>query len=370
MYKYIYTTLFLFCCIYSNAQTRDFPEFPSPQQDFYKLLDEDKVMNPRYLEGNVKEVNRTYIQHISPDNEETYTANYFYRLKKDKEITEYTTNDMYDDFTLSYLNEALPPTIQHDTIINEDDYYTYSYQKGKLTNYWMLDIEAGTRDSIVYTYNNDNLHTRIEYQSQGAVEIEFLENGDIDDSTIYFTEFSAYAYSEATYTNTGQIHTLKEYRFTPELDFIDRYEYSYTYDLKGRFESMKVVSDRYFLSSKQYTEDSKKWMFEDHKSVEGMYQETTIHTTYDSQNRIQTYLKTDSQKNKESYHITYGEGSDKAIVVSRDDYNIYNNTLVHRDLVYEYTYDTHHNPIHIASYIIVNGKKILDKSTELKITYY
>lgn len=371
MYQHVYFILFVLCCIsIGNAQTRDFPEFPSPHQDFYTLLEENKVMNPRYLEGSVKDVNRTYIEHISPDHEETYMTNYFYRLKRDKEITEYTTNDIFDDTTLSYLNEALQPAIQHDTIIKEDDFYTYIYKKGKLTHYMAYDIYGGTRDSVIYTYKKDQLHTRTEYRSQGAIEVEVLDNGAFDDSTIYFPEFSIAAYSEASYSKKGQIRSLKEYRFTLEDDFIDTNNYNYSYDTKGRFERMQAISDRYIPTDKQYKKHPKRWRLRGNTSVEGMYLETMFHTTYDSQNRIQTFIKTDSQKNKESYDITYSNCFDKIIVVSRDDYSGYNDTLIHRDLVYEYTYDTHHNPTDITSYIVVDGKKILDKSTRLHISYY
>ncbi len=370
MYKYACAVLCLFCCIYSNAQTRDFPEFPSPQQDFYKLLEEKKVMNPKHLEGSVKEVNRTFTQHISPVSDETYTATYYYRLQKDKEITAYTTSDPYDDTTIPYLNSALPAAILNDTIIKEDDVYTYIYKKGKLTHYMAYDIEGGTLDSIVYTYKDDLLQTRTQYRSEGAIEAEFLDNGDIDDSVIYFPEFSIHAYGEATYAKTGQIHTLKQYEFTEEGDLMDTYDFTYSYDNKGRFKYLKVISDRVFLTFKQLEKHPKKWNLKDNESVEGMYVETDIHVTYNSKDNILSQSRRDSRKSSEVYTITYGNGLDKTILIARDDYNDHTYTMMHLDLVYKFIYDAHENPVHITSYIMVDGKEILDKTTVLEITYY
>ena len=371
MYKHLYTILFLFCCIYTtNAQTRDFPEFPTPQQDFYKLLEEKKVMNPKHLDGSVKEVSRTYTQHISPVSDETYTANYYYRLKKDKEITEYTTSDLYDDTTIPYLNSALPAAILNDTIIKEDDFYTYIYTKGKLTHYMAYDIEGGTLDSIVYTYKNDLLQTRTQYRSEGAIEAEFLENGEIDDSVIYFPEFEVYAYGEATYSKTGHIRTLKQYEFTEESDLIDTYDFTYSYDNKERFKNLEVISDRIFLTFKQLENHPKKWNLKGNESVGGMYLETEIDVTYNSKDDILSQSRTDSKKNTEVYTITYGDGLDKTILIARDDYNDHTDTIMHLDLVYKFTYDSHNNPIHITSHIMVDGKEILDKTTVLEITYY
>ncbi|WP_299209943.1 hypothetical protein [uncultured Dokdonia sp.] len=370
MYNYLYITLFVLCCIYtSNAQTRDFPTFPSPQNDFYKLLDEKKVLNPIYLKGPVRDVNRTYILHISPDNEEVYMTNYFYRLKRDKEITEYITNDRYDDTTIPYLNQALRPAVQHDTIIKED-FYTYMYTDGKLMKYMAYDVDGGTRDSIVYTYKKDHLHTRTHYRSQGAIDVVFLENGEIDDSTMYFPEFSIYAYDKARYNKKGQIRSLKQYEFTVENDLVDGYQYSYNYDDKGRFESIEAISNRYFLTFKQLRKHPKKWKLKNNDTVDGMYLETIVNVSYDIEDNIQTYVKTDSNKNRESYNVTYSNYFDKVIQVARDDYDQYNDVLIHRDLMYEYVYDEHHNPTDITSYIIVDGEKILDKSTRLQISYY
>lgn len=369
MYKHVYTTLFFLCCIYtSNAQTRDFPEFPTPQQDFYKLLEEKKVMNPKYLDGSVKEVSRTYTQHISPVSDELYTANYYYRLKKDKEITEYTTSDLYDDTTVSYLNSALPAAILNDTIIHEDDFYTYIYTKGKLTYYMAYEIGGGTMDSIVYTYKNDLLKTRTHYQSQGAVEAD--EEGYIDESVIYFSEFEIYAYGEATYSKTGQIRTLKQYEFTLEGDLIDTYDFTYSYDNKGRFKSLKVISDLIFLTFKQLEKHPKKWDIKDNESEGGMYLETEIHVTYNNKDNILTHSRTDSKKNSEVYTITHGDGLDKTILIARDDYNDHTDTVMHLELIYKFTYDSQNNPIHITSHIMVDDKKILDKTTVLEITYY
>ncbi len=369
MYKHLYTTLFVLCCIYtSNAQTRDFPEFPNPQNDFYILLEENKVTNPKYLEGSVREVNRTYTEHISPDNDEVYTADYYYRLKKDKEITAYTTSDIYDDTTIPYLNEALQPSPKNDTII-KDDFYTYIYNKGKLTHYISYDISGGTMDSIVYTYKKEHLLTRTQYRSQGAIDVDFSDNGEVDEY-ILFPEFEIYAYAEATYNKIGLIQTVVQYQFTEEEGLVDSYHYNYMYDIEGRFKNLQAISDRVFLTYKQQKKHPKNWKLATNEVVEGMYLETTINTTYDTKNRIQTYIKTDSNKNKESYSVAYDGHSNKKITVSRDDYSFQYDTTVHRDLLYEYMYDTYQNPTYITSYIIVNGKKVLDKSTTLKITYY
>lgn len=370
MYNHLYTTLFILCFTYiSNAQTREFPEFPNPQNDFYTLLEENKVTNPKYLEGSVRDVNRTYIEHVSPDNDEEYMVNYFYRLEKNKEIIEYTTNDLYDDTTISYLNEVIQPKIQNDTVIKEDDFYTYIYKKGKLTNYMAYDVYGGIMDSIIYIYKNDHLLTRTHYRSEGLIDVEFLDNGEVNESLLY-SEFEIYAYDEAAYNTSGLIHSLIQYQYTQESDLIDKYTYNYNYDTQGRFENLKASSDRIFLTYKQQKKHPKKWKLATNEVVEGMYLETTINTAYDTKNRIQTYTKYDSNKNKESYSITYDGCYNKKIIVSRDDYSFQYEINVHRDLLYEYTYDEHHNPTYITSYIIVDGKKILDKSTRLQISYY
>ncbi|MFC4632348.1 hypothetical protein ACFO3O_00400 [Dokdonia ponticola] len=369
MYKYVYAVLCLFCSIYSNAQTRNFPKFPNPQNDFYKLLEEDKILNPVYLKGAVRDVNRTHTLHISPDNEEEYMTNYFYRLNRAKEITEYITNDRYDNTTIAYLNKALQPAIQHDTIIKEDDFETYRYQKGKLTQYMAYDTYGMITDSIVYTYKNDQLLTRTHYSSEIFIDIAFSDNGDVEQSILY-ADLEIYAYDKATYTEKGQIKALTQYKFIEGDDYVDTYNYRYSYDAKGRFERMKMISNQYVPTRENLKKGPEKWKFEKNKMIEGTYLEITINTTYDTKNRILTYLKTDSQKNKEFYNISYGEDYNKVIVVDRDDYNTYNNTSIHRDLVYEYSYDMYHNPTEITSYIVVDGKKILDKSTRLQISYY
>jgi hypothetical protein len=99
--------------------------------------------------------------------------------------------------------------------------------------------------------------------------------------------------------------------------------------------------------------------------------ETKIRVTYNNKDNILTHSRTDSKKNTEVYTVTYGDdGLDKTILIARDDYNDHTDTIMHLDLVYKFTYDTHENPIHITSHIVVDGKEILDKTTVLKITYY
>ncbi|WP_299678530.1 hypothetical protein [uncultured Dokdonia sp.] len=369
MYKQFYVSLALLSCIYlTNAQNRTLPDFPTPQNDFYRSLEEEKVTNPLFLEGNVREVNRTFTQHISPDSDQTYTENYYYLINTDRKITKYTTDNVFDDITVENLNSELLPIIVNDTIIKEDDFYTYIYKKGKLTNYMAYDIEGGMMDSIVYNYKNNQLHTRTHYRSEGA--IAFNEEDEIDESVIYFSEFTIYGYGEATYTKTGQLQTLLQHEFTVESDLIDTYKSTYTYDPKGRFNSVSIVSDRYFLTYKQLDKHPKKWKLQENETVEGMYLETNITVTYDNQNRIETYSKVDSQKNNIIYEISYDTDRSKKIKVARDDYHFQKEAIIHRDLLFEYTYDSQHNPTYIASYILLNDKKIIDKSTKLAIVYY
>lgn len=369
MYRLVCTSLLSFFCIfYTNAQTRTLPDFPTPQNDFYTLLEEDKVMNPLFLEGTVREVNRTFKQHISPDSDETYTSTYYYQINTKKEITKYATDDIYDDTTLAYLNEVQDPIVKNDTIIKEDDFYTYVYKKGKLTNYMSYDIESGIMDSIVYTYKNNNLSTRTHYTSEGALEMD--DEGFVDESVMYFSEFRIQSYGAATYTKTDRLLSLTQHEYTVEDDLIDTYTNSYTYDPQGRFKRLDMISDRIFLTYKQLKKHPKKWKLQDNETVEGMYLETTISVTYDSKNKITSYTKSDSQKNNIVYKISYENDSKKNIHVSRDDYHFQKDRLIHRDLLFEYTYDTYHNPTYIVSYILQGNKKILDKSTKLAIIYY
>lgn len=369
MYKQVYTSLLLLICIVSiNAQSRTLPDFPTPQNDFYTLLEEDKVTNPLFLEGSVREVNRTFTQHTSPDSDQTYTENYYYLINTDRKITKYTTDNVFDDITVENLNSELLPIIKNDTIIKEEDFYTYIYKKGKLTNYMAYDIAGGMMDSIVYTYKNDKLSTRTHYKSEGALEMD--DEGFVDESVIYFSEFSIYGYGEATYTKLGQLHTLLQHEFTIESDLIDTYKSTYTYDQQGRFKNATTVSDRCFLTYKQLKKHPKKWKLQENETVEGMYIETTFSVSYDSKDRITSYTKADSQKNNIVYNVSYENDAKKNIYVSRDDYSFQKEITIHRDLLFEYTYDTYHNPTYIASYILRNGKKVLDKSTELAIIYY
>ncbi|WP_299766575.1 hypothetical protein [uncultured Dokdonia sp.] len=369
MYQYVYTTLlFFFYISFTNAQTRDLPDFPAPQDDFYTSLEEKKVMNPLFLEGQIREVNRTHTLHISPDRDETYTNTYYYQVNTEKEITKYATDDSYDDTTLAYLNKVQSPTIKNDTILKEDDFYTYIYKKGKLTNYMSYDIESGIMDSIVYTYKNNNLSTRTHYKSEGTLEMD--DEGFVDESVMYFSEFRIQSYGTATYTKTGQLLSLTQHEFTVEDDLIDTYKSNYIYDQKNRFKNATIVSDRVFLTYEQLDKHPKKWKLQENETVEGMYLETNITVTYDNQNRIETYSKADSQKNNIIYEISYDTDRSKKIKVSRDDYHFQKEVIIHRDLLFEYTYDTYHNPTYIASYILLNGKKVLDKSTELAIIYY
>lgn len=341
--------------LYSQNTTIQEPEFPSMENSLYELLDDEKITNPTLLQGNIKEVQTTFTLHKSPENVEAEIYVEKFKFDINGNLTEFVSSDEYDERDLSSFNNTYK-SYQNDTVVKENN-YSYVFKDG------LLIYKYNFEDSISYSYKSDKLSIIKEFQREVVEEW----NDDEETTVLYYTDYELKRYQEAIYNILDLLSSVTSYYVFYET--INTYQVNYKYDQNNRLRSFNFQYKGFVSDVVDLSQSPNTWTFSEDFLVEGedLYKEGTIQ--YDEKNRIINYQVQDSNKNQEKYSIKYID-NDFVIKVSRSDYDYKNDRIVSRDLEYIYTYDHFNNPVDIRSYIVYKDQKILDKSTEIKITYY
>lgn len=343
--------------LYSQNYTIQEPEIPMLEAALYQLLDDEKITNPTFLLGSIKEVETIFTLHPSPDNKNTEVYTDTFVLDTQGQVIRFESSDEYSEREPSSFNQR-PLRFKNDTIFKREE-YTYVFNKGKLL------AKYNFEDSTSYTYKKDKIKTIKNYQREASEE--WNEDGDENDPIIlYYSEFELKSYQEAIYDKGLLVHK-KTYDVFYET--INTYVTKYEYDQNNRLQKFNLVYKRYTSDLIDISKNPKKWKFSEDYFVDGEILNRGGTVSYDTANRIVNYQVSDSNNNKERYTVSYN-GKDMVVKGSRKDYAPDRDVMIPRDLEYVYIYDAHDNPIEIRSYIVNEGDKILDKSTKINITYY
>jgi len=369
MKLYTYTLLFLIIFIkysYSQTEPKLEPLITFPNSQFNSLYEQEKVLNPIYLNGKVNTVMKTFKQHFSPYNTDEYTTHYGYKLNKAQVVIDYRSDLEYDELTKDDLNKAIKlKPLKKDTLVERGN-TKYVFKKGQLVLKEEQNYEDGFIDSIVFKYKNKLLVEKIHYASIGMDVVN--DDGDIDENSMLFTEFEIKSYSKIDYNKTGLIVSYKHYQ--PNPDIVEVTENKYHYNSKGQLENYTLVYNRYYAETIDVYSPPNTWQFNKEGIIKEFFEETKGSYKYDTKGRIIAHYLNKENKEAEYYNVNY-KTDGHIISVVKDYYIDYNyETLQLLNLEYEYIYDDLKNPIHIRSYIIKKGKKYLDKSTRLTINYY
>ena len=74
---------------YSQNQIITTPSIESPEQEFISVFQKDKLSNPIFLNGAVKEVKKKVREHVTLNRKIGNQKNYDYSLNSLKQITKY-----------------------------------------------------------------------------------------------------------------------------------------------------------------------------------------------------------------------------------------------------------------------------------------
>lgn len=375
MLKQILVFTIIFSCIICEAQEDIIePMLPFPEYSFSDVFDEQKVINPRFLNGKVKTVKRTFTQHET-DESRLYQENYEYELNEHNEVVFYKS-DLEEDYLIEESFSLLDNShIKNDTIINQD-VITYTFKKGRMVLMMEDQTTGGFLDSIIYNYKKDKL---IEIKGfRSLVAEEYVDDVGFQEYSLMASEYELLNYEQAKYSKKGLLVAKRMY--TNFYENVDVYETTYQYDGK-QIQSYQTTKKSYPAHDIDFSTLYKEWNFNEAKLIDESHEVSSGTYKYDKKGRIASYQSeqiayhkdgTQEIVEKQDYKYVYAKDNTKMEVFVIRDYKdiIYERGILHQEVIYEYLYDKHHNPIEINSYLLKDGKKHLDKSTKLTITYF
>ncbi|PQJ77548.1 hypothetical protein [Polaribacter glomeratus] len=358
------TTLFLLIAFvnvtYSQNKQIAIPKIEAPEAQLISVFQKEKMDNPIFLNGNVKEVHKKHISHINPKRLKKITENYQYTLNKNNEVITYTSGVEFDEMNVDYLNSERKQIIKNDTIINHAN-ICYTFKKGKLVSKTIKTLEKtnfiGFTDSIHYNYKNNKLIEIITYQKEVLVE---MDEDEVNESYLVSNDYFMTSFSEAKYNENNRI----ESKLTIEYDqnamvlFVDKTRYN----TSGK--NLLIVFRKTSNSYEIVLNDLSDYLI---NIKENNLNEIPFETneydgifTYDEEDKVIEFETFNVHKEKQQYKIEYKKNTS---IVKRAT----NNNL---DIEYHFRYDKNNNPIQEKRFIYIDGRKYLDTEITMEINYF
>lgn len=365
MSKVLFQLLFPFIFLpyhVSHAQSIKTPEFPTPERQFYDLLEQDKVTNALAMNGSVKEVevaSSLYDQH----GQKASSYSVWTLLDKQGHITDQRFFEDSEEQE-SYLAESRQELDSVDghlriTIHREEEgFREYLYKNDRLVKQIH---DNGIDDSWEQVYIYDNQGRLIEKRTY-TYELLVDENNELMAGSKKEVDTEIVTY------DGNRLMTKKRYSFWDEVINIDKIEYKYSAD--GLCTQYKYHYDRYMTDNLNWAEPLEQQAYNKSDQVAGEERNLSGKFTFNDVGSIKAFVLTNLDYNDftEQYEVShfFNKMTVKATFQNLDEGAENSSSKA----VYEYTYDRLKNPVSIVSYVWENGKKRVDKETTLKITYY
>ncbi len=354
----------LLCLAYqiSHGQSIKTPEFPTPERQFYDLLEEGKVTSAQAMNGSVKEVevassfynrqgqkNSAYRVSTLLDKQGQITDQRFFENGEEQES--YLAESRQE---LDSLDGHLRVTIHKE----EEGFREYLYKNDRLVKQIHDNGMDDTWEQI-YTYDS---HGRLIEKKTYTYELLVDDNNELNAGAKKEIDAEIVTY------DGDRLLTKARYSFWDEVINIDKIEYTYNAD--GLCTQYNYHYDRYMADNLNRAEPLEQQAY--HKSDQVAGEETHLsgRFTFNKVGSINKFVLTDLDYNDftEQYEVSYffNKMTVKATFQDLEE----GSKKPSSEAVYEYTYDRYKNPVSIVSYLLENGKKRLDKETTLKITYY
>jgi len=346
---------------YSQNQIITTPSIESPEQEFISVFQKDKLSNPIFLNGAVKEVKKKVREHVTLNRKIGNQKNYDYSLNSLKQISKYSSDEEFDDMTPELLNIEKEVVIKGDTIINHDNIW-YTFKKGKLKTKTEKTAELSSNqafmDSLSFNYKKNKLIEIHHYKRDIVTEVNESSTSNLIEYNLLYTDYEIKNYTAAKYGKNGLLNSKLDISTIEDLIFV--YKTSYQYNDSNKITSFKRVFEEhdinvfnfseYIKNTEKYNVKAKPIENEEH---EGVYY-------YDEKNRI---IKIEIEKfneGKHTYNIRYYKNTTTVAYLNKGKF----------EMEFQFTYDNNNNPIKELKYINIDGRKHLDTSIVLDITYY
>ncbi|MFD2568549.1 hypothetical protein [Pseudotenacibaculum haliotis] len=361
--------LFLFLLGFQSfAQTIEIPQFPTPEKQFYNLLEEDRIEHFQNLNGSIKQVSRNttvfdtdaVVKSLETKtamfNEEGKIASYFFNYNGNRGKTIYETTpkqevdsiDGYKRITISAPEEG----------INE-----YWYKNNTLLKHIYSD-DLLYKQETVFGYNSKNRLTQ---------KRTFTYLYIVDDTGEPYLGSKNETEVELAFYDEDRLLSKEKYVVDDEDDIIDINKIQYEYDKEGLCSRYNYNYSRYVttnidwekpLEKQTYQEDD--FIKNESKKIIGLYKN-------DNKKRLKAFYIADTKHNDftEKYEITYTSNQMTIDAIFREFKKRYHSPLerLQKRTRYQYYYDEYQNPIKVQSFAWSNGKKLLEKETTLEINY-
>ncbi|MFD1063297.1 hypothetical protein ACFQ1Q_08555 [Winogradskyella litorisediminis] len=340
-----------------DAQNIRLPEIEAPEKNFYNLLEEQKIKFPKFNNGKIKSVKRTY--NIYKNNRVNVTETEVTIFDRNKSITEHYyihNNEKFDDFSSPPIQykDSINGGLRIKIIEDETTYKDYIYKSGKLIKY------------VENAENYYQIENVFKYNANGKLIKRYAYNFDI------LEDENNNAIAAAKTMNNAEIATYKEKKISEKESFEiweDIFNYQkieYQYNLKNHLEN-------YLYTLRSYSTDSLKADINLEKQILSNFKELKVNRKnlkgefqYNEKSKIKSFTLSDikSEAILENYNISYQPNS-MTILGKFPKPN--NAELI---LKYEYIFDKFKNPISIKSYYKLGETFVLDKETLIEISYY
>lgn len=357
--------LFLFLLVFtlhiSYAQHIDLPEFETPEKNFYRLLEEQKIKSPKNNNGKLKSVTRIFNTYANGKIDATETEVTLFDKNKTI-VNHYFIHDdeNFDDYSeppIQY-KDSIDGLLRVKIIENEYSFEDYFFKNNRIVKHTTTD-EGLQQTEASYSYNSKN--KLIKYQHQDF-DILYDEDETPIAAAKVMTETEIAAYKD------NKLIEKSSYQIWEDLFTVQKLKYTYdtsnkliSYTLIGQAYSTDKVNEDISLDKQNFSEFIK---IEDNQtSLKGMF-------SYNEKGRIATFKIKDIAKDiiVESYKLTYAPN--RTIIDAN--FNNYKELGKVSKLTfkYEYWFDEMKNPIAIKSYYKLNDTFILDIETIIKIEYF
>lgn len=345
--------------VYSQHLPITTPTIETPENEFLAIFQKDKLANPIFLHGNIKEVSKKEIRHLTPNRKISLQENYRYTLNKQKQVITYASDVEFDEMKPAFLNVEKDVIIKGDTIINHNPFF-YRFKNGQLiirTEKRVKNIDKKT-DSITFRYNKDNLVERKQYKKEIATKVTEISDGSFTEHDV-ISDYQLISYSTATYNHRNLLKWTQNVSMNQEILFVTKK--SYQYNGFNKIVRATIISKNYNISSFKYLKDIRDWAKEEATIKPVKKEEITILYSYNTKNSITKIdFFTKNTQNKYVYALDYQK--EKTIIKYTNKGKL--------EKVVEYVFDKKNNPIKELKYIFIDGKKYLDTSISMQITYY
>ena len=344
---------------YSQDQIITTPTIESPEEEFISVFQKEKLSNPVFLNGNVKEVTKKVIEHITPNRETSTQENYSYNLNRQKQVIKYSSDIEFDEMKPELLNIEKEVIIKGDTIINHDNIW-YNFKKGRLITKTEKKAEISDTDSfmdsISFKYKNNKLVEITHYRRDVLTQVD--ESKELIEYRIAYSDYDIFNYNKINYDANDLLVSKLTLSTYEDLVFVTktRYQYNDFNKLESFTRSLEEYSIE-LIDRSDYIKVTQKH----NRRIESLEKNRDIAKyTYDDKKRVTKLIIEKAKEEKHIYSIQYNKN--KTFI----DYSNNGNT----EMQYQYVYDKKNNPIQEKRYVYIDGKKYLDTSITLNIKYY